>query len=72
MTLLEQATHLQELASGPQILDAVDRYYADDVTIVEGNGDTFHGRETQKQRVADFMSSVDEMHGGGVHAIAAQ
>ena len=70
MTLLEQATHLQQMAAGPDILDAVDRYYADDVTIVEGNGETFHGRETQKGRVQDFMASVREMHDGGVTALA--
>ena len=71
MTLLEQATHLQELANSPNILDAVDRYYADDVTIVEGDGQTFHGAETEKGRIREFLSSVKEMHGGGVQAIAA-
>ena len=71
MTLLEHATRLQEMAAGPDILDAVDTYYADDVTIVEANGDTFHGRETQKERVREFLSTVAEMHDGGIGAIAA-
>jgi ketosteroid isomerase-like protein len=71
MTLLEQATHLQEMAAGPDILDAVDRYYAEDVTVVEATGETFHGRETQKGRVRDFMASIKAMHDGGVASIAA-
>lgn len=71
MTLLEQATDFQNMASGPDILDAVDTYYAEDITIVEGNGDTFQGRDTQKGRIGEWMASVEEFHGGGITAIAA-
>ena len=71
MTLLEQATDFQAKASGPAIMDAVDQYYADDITIVEGNGETFHGKDTQKGRIGEWMASVEEMHGGGITAIAA-
>ena len=71
MTLLEQATDFQNMASGPDIMDAVDTYYAEDITIVEGNGDTFQGRDTQKGRIGEWMASVEEFHGGGITAIAA-
>ena len=71
MTLLDLAADLQRKANSPDILDAVDQYYADDVTIVEGDGQTFHGRETQKGRVQEFLSTVTEIHDGGVEAIAA-
>lgn len=71
MTLLEQATDFQQKASGPQIMEAVDTYYADDITIVEGNGDTFHGKDTQKGRILEWMDSVEETHGGDITAIAA-
>ncbi|GAB5534519.1 MAG: hypothetical protein Rubg2KO_07680 [Rubricoccaceae bacterium] len=71
MTLLEQATDFQTKASGPAIMDAVDAYYAEDITIVEGNGETFHGRDTQKGRIGEWMDSVEEIHGGDITAIAA-
>ena len=71
MTLLELATDLQHRANGPDILGAVDQYYADDVTIVEGDGETFHGRETQKGRIRQWLSTVEEIHDGGVRSIAA-
>ena len=71
MTLLEQATDLQQRAAGPGIFDAVDTYYADDVTIVEATGDTFHGRETQKGRIVEWQQGVQEVHGGEITAIAA-
>ena len=58
MTLHDHATRLQELAAGPAILDAVDQFYADDVVIVEATGESFTGKETQKERVREFMGSV--------------
>lgn len=72
MTLLERARHLQELAQGPSILEAVDTYYADDVEIVESTGETATGRETQKRRIREWQATVRAVHGeGGVRAIAA-
>lgn len=71
MTLLDLATDLQAKAAGPGILDAVDTYYADDVTIVEGSGETFHGRETQKARIVEWQKTVEAVHGGEIKAIAA-
>ena len=71
MTLFEHATRLQELAAGPTIFEAVDTYYHDDVTIVEANGDTFHGAETQKGRIQEWMASVEEIHSSEIKGMAA-
>lgn len=70
MTLFDAATHLQTLAHGPTILDAVDTYYHPDVTVVEGDGQTFHGAETQKDRILEFLGTVKDVHGGGVVSMA--
>lgn len=71
MTLLEHATNFQEMASGPDLMEAVDTYYAEDITIVEVNGDTFEGRTVQKQRIQEWLDSIEEIHESGVRAIAA-
>jgi len=71
MTLLEQASDFQQKASGPAIMEAVDTYYADDITIVEGTGETFQGKDTQKGRIGEWMASVEEIHGGEITSIAA-
>lgn len=71
MTLLEHATRLQEMANGPAILDAVETYYADDVTIVEANGETFRGKQTQKERIVEWQKGVEAIHSSEVTAIAA-
>ena len=71
MTLLEQATDLQRKAAGPEVFDAVDMYYADDIVLVEATGETIHGKETQKGRVREWLDSVEEDHGGEIVSIAA-
>lgn len=71
MTLLERAADLQQKAAGPEMLDVIDTYYADDVTIVEATGETFRGKETQKGRCLEWLNTVDEVHGGEVTSIAA-
>lgn len=70
MTLLEMATRVQDLASGPQILDAVDQFYADDVTIVEGSGESFTGKQTQKDRILDWQKNLKAVHGDGTMTLA--
>lgn len=52
-------------------MEAVDTYYADDITIVEGNGETFHGRETQKGRIEEWQKTIKEVHDGGLKGVAA-
>ena len=71
MTLLEQATDLQHKAEGPEVFDAVDTYYADDIVLVEATGETIHGKETQKGRIREWLDSVEEVHSGEIKAIAA-
>lgn len=71
MTLLDMAQDLQMKASGDTIFDALDTYYHDDVEIVEGNGDTFHGKDTQRGRIQEWMQSVEDIHDGGIRSLAA-
>lgn len=71
MTLLEMATDFQQKSAGLDIMDAVDTYYHDDLVLVEATGETFHGKETQKDRIREWMDSVEEHHDGGIRAVAA-
>ncbi|NNF58032.1 MAG: nuclear transport factor 2 family protein [Rhodothermaceae bacterium] len=70
-SILEMTQDLVRLGAADQLLDAVNTYYADDVTITESTGETAQGRETQLDRMKQFEASIGEMHGGGVHAITA-
>ena len=54
-----------------QLKEAIEEFYADNVVIIEANGDTFEGKEKQKERVDEWLASLEEMNGGGVYAITA-
>ena len=71
MTYLERAQKLMDMLGQGQGKDAIDEFYADNVVIVEGNGDTFEGKETQKGRFDEWITSLEAMHGGGVYAITS-
>ena len=71
MTYLERAQHLAQLIGEGKSLEALDTYYADDLVVIEGNGDTFKGKETQRGRIKEWMTSVKEMHAGGLNALTS-
>ena len=71
MSNLEKAQHLCQLVGEGKMLDAIEQYYADNVTVVEGSGETFHGKETQLKRVAEWNNGIQEMHGAGFSAVTA-
>ena len=70
MTYLEKAQDLYTKMEA-DIFDALDAYYADDVEIIEANGDTFKGKETQRGRIVEWQQGVEAFHGGGVDAITS-
>lgn len=69
-TIRSRTEDLLAMIADGAMHDAIDKYYADDVRIIEGNGDEFHGKETQKGRVDEWLSSVREMHGEAIRAVA--
>ncbi|MBO6576886.1 MAG: nuclear transport factor 2 family protein [Rhodothermales bacterium] len=64
MSLKDNVQDFVNKCDSGQMMDAFEQYYADDIKITEANGDTFHGKDNQRQRIADWMSTVEEIHGG--------
>ena len=71
MTYLERAQKLSTMIGMGQLNEALDELYDDNVVIIEANGDTFEGKEKQKERVVEWQNSLEAMHGGGVYSITA-
>ena len=71
MTHLEHAQKLYQMIGEGKMAEAIDELYADDVKVVEASGETFVGKETQKERVVQWQQGIEEFHGGGVHSITA-
>jgi ketosteroid isomerase-like protein len=44
------------------ILNAFEKFYADDVVMQENNSPPFHGKDVNRKREEDFVNSVQEFH----------
>ncbi|MBI1353074.1 MAG: nuclear transport factor 2 family protein [Acidobacteria bacterium] len=51
-------------------LEAFDKFYADDVVMVEGDGKTFEGKAVNRKREEEFFGSVEQFHGAEILAKA--
>ncbi len=71
MTHLERAQDIYKKLGEGDGVGAIDTYYAENCEIIEANGDSFQGRETQKGRLADWQEGIEEFHGGGVYSVTA-
>ena len=71
MTHLELATKLYDMINTGKMVEAINELYDDNVTIVEGNGDSFETKAKQIERLGEWEASLDTIHGGGVYAITA-
>ena len=70
MTYLEKAQDIYNMLGQGQLLDAFDKYYADNVVMTEPRG-TREGKPTCRQYEEQFLASVKEFHDLQVTAIGA-
>jgi ketosteroid isomerase-like protein len=59
----------QMIASGKGFPDGFDKFYADDVVMMEGNGESYQGKEVNRKREIEFFGSVQQVH--SIRCIAA-
>ena len=71
MSYLDKAKDLYDMVLQGQLLEAFDKYYHDDVVMVEATGDTTSGKAENRAREEQWLGSVAEFHGGGVNAITS-
>jgi len=71
MKYLQLASDLYQMTGQGQMLEAFEKYYHDDVVMIEANGDTREGKDKNREFQKQFLASVSEVHGGGVDAITS-
>ena len=71
MSYLQQITEMYDMVQGGQMMDAFEKYYHDDVVMVEATGDVREGKATNREFEMNWLSSVQEVHGGGVNSITS-
>jgi ketosteroid isomerase-like protein len=54
---------LNRLVLGGQILDAFDRYYAEDVVMQENAATPTVGKAVNREREVQFLDSIEQFHG---------
>ena len=69
-TCMELATAMYQMMGEGKMLEAFDKYYHDDVVMIEATGDVREGKETNRKFEEQWLASVKELHGGGVQEIA--
>ena len=70
MSNLEAAKDMYAMLAQGKLLEAFDKYYADDVVMTEPRG-TREGKQTCRKYEEHFLDSVESFHDMGVTAMAA-
>lgn len=52
-------------------LEAFEKFYADDVVMME-NDQAFEGKEANRKREQEFFGNIEEVHSAGIGATAVQ
>ena len=71
MSYLQKAKDMYDMILSGQMLDAFEKYYSDGVVMVEATGEVREGKDVNREFELKWMSTVKEMHGGGVTAITS-
>lgn len=71
MSYLEKEQELQSMVGQGQMMEAFEKFYAENVVMEEPMAGRVEGKDANRQREVEFMGSIAEAHGGGIGAIAA-
>ena len=71
MSYLEKAQDLQNMVLGGKLMDAFEKYYHEDVVMIEATGDSTSGKADNRVREEKFLASIAEFHGAGLLAISS-
>lgn len=71
MSYLQQVQDLQTMIGQGQMLEAFEKYYHDDVVMVEATGEVRKGKDANREFEKQWLASVKEVHGAGVTAITS-
>lgn len=71
MTYLNKAKELYRMLEENQMIDAFEKFYHKDVVMIEATGDSFSGKDRNRERMHEWAQSIKEMHGGGTGHITS-
>jgi predicted RNA-binding protein len=71
MSYLEKEKELQTMVNTGKLLDAFEKFYAEDVVMVEATGDKIIGKEAARKHENEFLGKIEAFHGAGILKITS-
>ena len=71
MNVLSLEQELQAMLGQGEMLAAFEKYYAEEIVMVEATGDVRKGKDVNRKFEQEWLNGIKETHGGGVGAITA-
>jgi hypothetical protein len=71
MSYYDNAKQIYGLMAKGKMLEAFDKYYHNNVVMVEANGEARKGKEANRKFQSEFLGTIKEVHGSGVNAITS-
>ena len=71
MSYLNKVTAMYEMIGHGKMMEAFEKYYAENVVMVEATGDVREGKDKNREFELQFLSSIKEVHGGGLYNITS-
>jgi len=71
MSYSSQITELYNMMGQGNMMEAFEKYYHDDVVMVEADGQKREGKDANREYELKFIDSVQEIHASGVESITA-
>lgn len=68
--IASQDNELNALNREGKILEGLERFYADDCTFQEGNGEEIRGKATQHDRLSKMFAGLKSFNGASLHSQA--
>jgi len=70
MNNLDRIKEIYEMLSSGKALEAFDKYYADDVVMIEATGDRREGKAANRDYEENFFNNLEAVHGAGADSFA--
>jgi len=65
MSYLDKAKEMYKLIDSGRMMDAFEKFYHDDVVMIEATGEVREGKETNRKFEEEWLNNLQEMHDGG-------
>jgi len=71
MNYLEKIQDLYAMIESGKLLEAFDKYYHEDIVMIEATGEVREGKEFNREHEEKHMAGIKEFHGFGVYGITS-